>query len=160
MHNASLLLRLLFGHKEWTAAICPPKCTLAEICTGYLHGMEMDSFSLRSSSYPSCFTFSCLPLLISFSLASLAPSIHHSQSTFTQHWLNSNSLSVVSSAVTLPAIKLSSLDTVTVFKVAVKVKPLVLALHPVETALKGFLTLIRKRIDPFSPPPSSLICSL
>lgn len=152
MHNASVLLK--FGHKEWTVAKCPP----AEICAGFLHSMELDS--LLSSSYPSCFTFSYLLLLISFSLPSLSPSIHHSQSTFSQHWLNSNSLSVVSSAVTLPAIKLSSLDTVTVFKVAVKSKsmsvdfmrPLVLAIHSVETALKGFLTLIHNRIDPFSPP--------
>lgn len=30
--------------------------------------------------------------------------------------------------------------------------PLVLALHSLETALKGFLTLIHKHIDPFSPP--------
>ncbi len=31
-------------------------------------------------------------------------------------------------------------------------RPQVLAHHSVETALKGFLTLIHKRIDPFSPP--------
>lgn len=104
----------------------------------------MDS-SLRSSSCPSCFTSSFLPLLISFSLPSSSPSIYHSESTFTQHWLNNNSLSVL--PLQWPSQpSSSSFDTVTVFKVESQQQ---WNLYVVPHSVKTF---ILKCIDPLSPP--------
>ena len=154
--------------KETKASALQQKCPQTFSGIGHENELFLSAILLMSLMF-----YLSLPFTASFFLSSLSPSIYHSQSACTQQWLNTFGLSVVSSAVSLLAIKFSSLDTVNVFKVGVKVNVSGFnaptgAGAPLGGNYTGRLsdTFSHQRIDPFSPapllpsPPSSLIFSL